>query len=115
MNTLKIRTSRENYFMECTESWDGKTFDITDTHLDVYKDGQRIRHIELTTNIKLELNRISHNAFISEIGWAKTFCVWLIAMDDGDMSNQKTANDWTLIGNTERNRLENGMIQQMMI
>jgi endonuclease/exonuclease/phosphatase family metal-dependent hydrolase len=100
--------------MECDEAWDGKTIDITNTHLDVYKGGQRIRHIEMTTNIKLELNRISHNAFIQNIGWAKTFCVWLVAIDGGDMSNQQKPDDWTLIAITERNRLENRLIQQMV-
>jgi hypothetical protein len=111
---LKNRTSRENYFMECTEPYDGKTFDITDTHLDMYQDGKRIRHIELTTNIKLELNRIQGNPFIRDIGWARTWCVWLVASDNGDEINERPLDYWSMCSNWEYNKLENEMIQKMI-
>lgn len=112
---LKLRTSRENYFMECTEAFDGKTFEITDTHLDVFQDGERIRHIELTTNIKLELNRIRGNSFIQNIGWARSWSVWLIAFDNGDETNEMDVDNWSMLSNFERNRLENETVQRMIL
>ena len=115
MNTLKIRTSCENYYMDCLAPYDGKTFKITDKYLNVFQYGAQIRHIELTDNIKLELNRIRSNAFIKDIGWARTFAVWLIAADGGESSNEKTADDWTIFSNHERNKLDNSLIQQMIL
>lgn len=111
---LKIRTARDNYFMECTESFDGKTFEITDSHLDIYQNGECIRHIELTTNIKLELNRIQGNTFIKDIGWARTWCVWCMACDNGDEINKRSIDYWSMCSNWEYNKLENEMIQKMM-
>ena len=114
MNEIKIRTSKENYHMVCTEAYDGKTFKITDKYLNVYENGQRIRHIPLTTLIKLELHRIKVNSFIENIGWARTFAVWLVAIDESNDPNALTENEWSMFTMWERNKLDNGMIQQIM-